>query len=146
MSSKTKIVVLRMKELIYTAIFVGLGIVLIILLVYMFFPKKADQETSAKVAEASYIPGVYNSAMVLGGQTVNVEVTVDKNRINGIRIVNLDETITTMFPLMEPAIQSLEEQIVANQSTENISYSSDSKYTSMALVKTINAALKKAAP
>ena len=35
MSSKTKIVVLRMKELIYTGIFVALGILLILLLVYM---------------------------------------------------------------------------------------------------------------
>ena len=31
MSSKTKIVVLRMKEIIYTAIFIGLGILLITL-------------------------------------------------------------------------------------------------------------------
>lgn len=39
LSSKTKIVVLRMKELIYTGIFVALGILLILLLVYMFAPK-----------------------------------------------------------------------------------------------------------
>ena len=32
MSSRTKIVVLRMKEIIYTAIFIGLGILLITLL------------------------------------------------------------------------------------------------------------------
>ena len=32
MSSKTKIVVLHMKEIIYTAVFVALGIILIILL------------------------------------------------------------------------------------------------------------------
>ena len=32
MSSKTKIVVLRMKEIIYTAIFIGLGLLLIALL------------------------------------------------------------------------------------------------------------------
>lgn len=145
MSSKTKIVVLRMKELIYTAIFVGLGIVLVILLVYMFFPKKGAQETSAKVAEASYIPGVYHSAMTLGGQTVDVEVTVDADHINGIRIVDLNETVTTMFPLMQPAIDSLEEQICSSQSLDNLSYSADSKYTSMALVKTIKAALGKAA-
>ena len=40
MSSKTKIVVLRMKEIIYTAIFVGLGILLITLFLIMFRPKK----------------------------------------------------------------------------------------------------------
>ena len=40
MSAKTKIVVLHMKELIYTAIFVGLGILLVVLLLFMFLPKK----------------------------------------------------------------------------------------------------------
>ena len=40
MSAKTKIVVLHMKELIYTAIFVGLGILLVVLLLFMFLPKR----------------------------------------------------------------------------------------------------------
>ena len=40
MSSKTKIVVLHMKEIIYTAVFVVLGILLIVLLAFMFSPKK----------------------------------------------------------------------------------------------------------
>ena len=38
MSSRTKIVVLRMKEIIYTAIFIGLGILLVMLLFIMFRP------------------------------------------------------------------------------------------------------------
>lgn len=42
MSSKTKIVVLRMKEIIYTAIFIGLAILLICLLFVMFHPKKSE--------------------------------------------------------------------------------------------------------
>ena len=44
MSSKTKIVVLKSKELIYTAIFVVLGILLISLLIYMFSPSKNKKE------------------------------------------------------------------------------------------------------
>ena len=39
MSSKTRIVVLHMKEIIYTAIFAVLAIVLILLLIFMFLPK-----------------------------------------------------------------------------------------------------------
>ena len=39
MSAKTKIVVLHMKEIIYTTIFVVLGILLLVLLIFMFFPK-----------------------------------------------------------------------------------------------------------
>ena len=39
MSSKTKIVVLHMKEIIYTTVFVVLGILLVVLLAFMFLPK-----------------------------------------------------------------------------------------------------------
>ena len=42
MSSKTKIIVLRMKEIIYTAIFVGLALLLIALFFIMFRRDKAD--------------------------------------------------------------------------------------------------------
>ena len=46
MSSKTKIVVLHMKEIIYTALFAFLGIILIILLAIMFFPGKKETPLS----------------------------------------------------------------------------------------------------
>lgn len=39
----TKIIVLRMKELIYTAIFAGVGIILLLLIVYLFVGK-GDQK------------------------------------------------------------------------------------------------------
>ena len=44
MSGKTKIVVFRMKELIYTVLFIVLAIVLILLLVFMFGPGKDKRE------------------------------------------------------------------------------------------------------
>ena len=47
MSSKTKIVVLRMKEIIYTAIFLILGILLISLFLFMFRPGKEDAPASS---------------------------------------------------------------------------------------------------
>ena len=40
MSSRTKIIVLHMKEIIYTAVFAVLGIVLILLLLFMFLPER----------------------------------------------------------------------------------------------------------
>ena len=42
MSSKTKIVVLHMKEIIYTAVFAILAIVFILLLLFMFLPKNKE--------------------------------------------------------------------------------------------------------
>lgn len=144
MSSKTKIVVLRMKEIIYTAIFIGLGILLITLFLIMFRPSKNSVETASD--ELSYVPGVYTSSIVLGNQNVNVEVAVDANHINSITWAPLSDSVTTMYPLMGPALEELSDQICSTQSLENLTYSSESQYTSMTLVKAIKEALHKAQP
>lgn len=141
MSSKTKIVVLKMKELIYTAVFLGLAVVLITLFLVMFRPK---QETPSPSQAASYTPGVYTSSLTLGSQNLNVEVAVDANEIQSVCFVSLDEAVTTMYPLMEPVMDDLAEQIVKNQSTENLSYSLETRYTSQSLISAINSALEKA--
>ena len=142
MSSKTKIVVLRMKEIIYTAIFLGLAILLITLCFIMFRPKKDAAPAAANVA--SYIPGMYSAALTLGNENVNVKVTVDKDRINSIDLVPLSEAVTTMYPLMQPTLNDLASQIVSTQSTENLTYPSASHYTSTALLNAIDTALDKA--
>ncbi|HIZ78197.1 MAG TPA: hypothetical protein IAA17_00190 [Candidatus Lachnoclostridium stercorigallinarum] len=144
MSSKTKIVVLRMKEIIYTAVFLILGILLVSLFLFMFRPGRGDTPASSGSAESIYIPGVYTSSIRLGNEQVNVQVSVDADHINAIDLVPLSESVTTMYPLMQPALDDLAEQICASQSTENISYASEARYTSQALLKAINDALQKA--
>ena len=141
MSSKTKIVVLRMKEIIYTAIFIGLGILLVMLLFIMFRPKKDAPAASDQVL---YIPGVYASALTLGSQEVNVEVTVDSDRITSISMVPLSDSVATMYPLVQPSLQSLTKQICETQSLENLTYSEDTRYTSQVLIQAIEKALAKA--
>ena len=69
---------------------------------------------------------------------------VDSDRVTSIRLVNLSESTAAMFPLMEPALESLASQIYTSQSLENIQYSEDQKYTSMILLNAIETALKKA--
>mgnify|MGYP005806953453 CR=1 FL=1 len=145
MSSKTRIVVLHMKEVIYTAIFLVLAILLIILLFTMFGTKKKTSDTSgADASQVLYVPGVYTSTIELNGQTFDVEVSVDENHINSIALNNLSETATAMYPLMEPTLESLASQIYTTQSTENISFGDDNKYTSQLLLQAIDAALDKA--
>ena len=140
MSAKTKIVVLHMKEMIYTVIFAGLGILLILLLIFMFLPKQKE-----KTAETmNYVAGVYTSTIQFNDSTIDVQVIVDEERIKSVSLVNLDETVATMYPLMEPAVENLAQQIVAKQSVENISYSEDNQYTSMVILNAASDALKKA--
>lgn len=143
MSAKTKIVVLHMKELIYTGIFLVLGILFIILLVIMFLPGKKEKSNSLETS-AIYVPGIYTTSLTFNDMAVDLEIIVDHNNINSLRLVNLDDTITTMYPLIEPSFENLAEQIKSSQSLEDITYSQDSKYTTQTLMNAISLALLKA--
>lgn len=143
MHNKTKIVVLHMKELIYTVIFAVLAILFVVLLIIMFGKKDSD-EAMETMAQATYVPGVYTTSLTLNNNVVNVEVVVDENHINAVRLVNINETITTMFPLMEPAFDSIAGQIYEGVDLANITYDEESRYTSQALLQAIEAALNKA--
>lgn len=139
MSSKTKIVVLHMKEIIYTTLFIMLSIVLILLLVFMFGIK--DKKNAS---EASYRPGVYTSAVTLGSTDLEVEVTVDSSRINSVRFSNLDDSVAAMLPLARPAMEEIAKQIYEKQSLDDVQYSEESPYTSQVILNAVACALKKA--
>lgn len=141
--AKTKIVIIQLKEIIYTAIFVGLGILLILFLVFMFLPKNKEEATP--ISEASlYNPGVYTSQLVLGDTTLNIEVVVDANHVNSVAIANLSDSIATMYPLVSPALKEIETQLSNNIPIEDVQISESSKYTQILLLETVENALKKA--
>ena len=162
MSAKTKIVVLKMKELIYTAVFVGLAILLIAIGWAMFRggddvsdtdtdrsaqatnQTLADTDTSTNV-NIQYLPGIYTSSLPLSGQSLDVEVIVDSKEIKSVRLVDLEEAVAAMYPLMEPTMESLRTQILTQQSIDGITYEDSSKYTAYVLLQAVQAALDKAA-
>lgn len=157
MSSKTKIVVLHMKELLYTAIFAALGIALIVLLFILFTPQdnasSSGESTEPPMSESStestaslYIPGLYNTELILNDQTINVEVIVDAEKITSLQLVDLSEAVETMYPLLQPTFDSLTSQILEKQSLDDISYNQEHRYTSLVLLEAISKALEKAQP
>ena len=157
MSSKTKIVVLHMKELLYTAIFTILGIALLVLLFIIFAPEDTapsqpestvplTTESSTQQTASIYIPGLYSTELMLNDQSINVEVIVANDRITSLQLVDLEESVQTMYPLLQPTFDSLAAQILDKQSLEDITYDSDHRYTSLVLLETISNALEKAKP
>ncbi len=183
MSSRTKIVVLKSKELIYTGIFIVLGIMLILLLFYMFSPDKSKQEVQSNQGQtgsqtnisteylengtkdsnasdilnteatteidtvetfSSYVPGVYTSEINLGGSTLLISVSVDESRVTGVTVDNMDETLTAMYPLVQPSLDEINSQIGMVSSVDDITYSSDNKYTTIIILEAIDDALKDA--
>ncbi len=138
---KTRIIVIRMKEIIYTAAFIGAGIILLLLLIFILKPHASKQDDQAL---AKYNAGIYTSSMSLNNTTLNLEVTIDSDRITSIRLVNTDDAVMTMFPLLKPALKDLEEQIIEKQDTTGISLSDDSRYTQTLLISEIDAIIQKA--
>jgi len=49
-----------------------------------------------------------------------------------------------MYPLISSSLSDIASQVIKNNSTENITYSQDARYTSIVLIGAINDALEKA--
>ena len=81
---------------------------------------------------------------MLGSESIDVEVIVDKDSITSIQMVNLGEAVATMYPLLQPTFDSICAQVMEQQSLESISYTPESKYTSLVLLEAIQNSLEKA--
>lgn len=139
MNKKAKIVVLHMKELLYTGLFFILGIIFVVIIVLMF-----SDRNSQSVSKSLYTPGQYTTTLTFNGSVVDVKVTVTEDSITSIHLDNLEESVSVMYPLMEPALEELSAQIIETQSLDNISYAEDRQYTSMLLLDAIASSLEQA--
>ncbi len=172
MNQKPKIFVFKLRELIYTLVLLFLAILLIVCLVLMFTGKSKgtnaltqsqseraaagaseNAAANAAVTDASgvttagasgYVSGIYTSTVTLGDSAADIEVTVDDDHINAIRLVNLNEAAAASYPLVTPSFDHIAEQILASQSLEGITCPQENKYTSQLLLSAIAEALEKA--
>jgi uncharacterized protein YlxW (UPF0749 family) len=143
----TKVVVFKARELIYTGIFLLLGVLLVLLLIFMFLPKEKKSSNSSDTEEtAQYIPGVYTSSIQLGENTLDVSVTVDSQKVKSVSIEQLDESVKTMYPLIEPSIASINEQLASVSSIDELTFEDESQYTNTILKQAIKNAVKKSLP
>jgi hypothetical protein len=140
--AKTKIVVIQLKEIIYTVIFAALGVLLILLLIVMFKGNKGD-ETASNDTDL-YNAGVYTSSISLNDTAYNLEVVVDSNHINSVTILNIDDAITTLYPLVEPSLVAINDQLCNDVSIDQVEIDEDKQYTEQLLIEAINVALDKA--
>lgn len=102
-----------------------------------------SQTTNTTNVTPTYTPGVYTASVSLEGNPVDIQVTVDKNNINSIELVQVSDTVTTMYPLIQTNFEEIATMVMKNGSTENITLGSDNKYTSTMLLNAIQKALDK---
>ena len=153
--SQTKIVVIPFKKLLIGAVIAAIVIAFVIFAVIRLGSKVSDNsrnttkpksstvnasassniETPLDNADApKFCPGVYTASILLDGNPVDIQVTVDSSNINSIELVNLSESITTMYPKLTTSFDEVAAKVM-EAGTTNITYDS-----------AISAALKKAAP
>ncbi len=145
--AKTKIVVLQVKKIVYTSIFVLVGIIILGILFMMLLPKKNSGEKAVSKLEKTpvqriYEAGVYTKEIEIGDSTVNLELALDEGRVKSLELVNLEESVETMYPLMKPTVKRLEKKLVAGEDIHKIKLSGDAKYTEKMLMESVETMLE----
>ena len=102
------------------------------------------KKNTTKQADSQYTPGVYTSELALNDTLLNIEVVVDENHINSVSFSNIDESVTAMYPLLQPALTDLETQLCNNIPINEVVTNDESKYTQTLLLDAIKTALEKA--
>ena len=145
--AKTRIIVLKLKKLLRIGIPVAVALALFILLLVLFISPGKDNSGNADSITptvATYRAGVYNSVIELGDSFLNLEVVVDTDHINSVRLVNLDEATSAMYPLMEPAAADISAQLASGTALSDVTLSESSKYTQTLLLEGVRSTLEKA--
>ncbi len=143
--SRTRIIILQMREIIYTAIFVGLGILLLIILFFMFWPDGKDEGGKSASNEnektAIYEAGIYNKEMTIGDNVINLQVILDEEQVKSIEMTNLDDTVSAMYPLMKPSVKLISDQLVSGASVDEVVLSDEGQYTEKMILNEVSSVL-----
>ena len=130
----TKFMVIKLKDLVKTAIFAILGVIILIALIYFLVPRDKT---------ALYNPGVYTSSISINGEDLNVEVTVTDRKIKSVALVHTSETVPVFYPLFETAMEDVSKEIVKAQSTD-VELPENAQVTSQYILEAVNQALEEA--
>ena len=146
----TKIFVLQMKDLIRIGFLIIIGVVLLVMLLILMIPPGDGSEVETPTVPAGpvapiarYIPGTYTSTIILNDEPVNIRVTVSENEILSIYMTAMDDVQRMFYPLFEPRLHDLVEEILRYQSA-HIEPQTDHPVTTSILQQAIIAALEMA--
>ena len=106
----TKFVVVKAKELIKTAVFAVLGVIIIVGLITFFLNMGKDEDTGL------YRDGTYYGEMKVEKGTAEIAVTVENGEIADISMEEADEAAAVFYPLLETTAEEVGKEVIANQS------------------------------
>ena len=133
--SKTKFMVIKLKELIKTALFAIIGAAIIIALIIILVPESAD---------AKYKSGTYTTNISLGDETAAVSLTFSEDKITDVTFIPTTSTLTVFYPLAQTTADYICSQIMDLQTTEGINTVSDSSVASQIIINAADSCIERA--
>ena len=133
----TKFVVVKAKELIKTAVFAVLGVIIIVGLI-TFFLHMGDEENTGM-----YRDGTYYGEMEVGGEITEIAVGIRNGQIADISMEEPAEAVTVFYPLLETAAEEVGQAVVATQSL-TVEVEPENAHSAQLILDTVAECLKKA--
>ena len=134
--SANRFMVFKFKDIVKTAVFAVLGVLIIFLAVYFVF---SSQESKKQV----YNPGTYTSDIVLDNGKMTVEVKVSKTKIKSVQLTNCSEDIPVFYPLFESAAKDVEKHLKKEQQMSYVP-EGDTEMTSQLILQAVERSLQQA--
>ena len=134
-----RIFVLHKKDLIRAGIIALVAIVLVVVALVVLIPGRKQEAGGASL----YNPGTYSSMILLYDEPVHVRVTVSENEILQIYMTDMAELQRTFYPLFEPSMADLAQEVLHYQSAY-ISPNTDYPITTSILQEAVRSAINMA--
>lgn len=151
-----KIVVLKLRELIYTGIFLFFGIILILLLVTMFRKDRPEGDEPAAptmTSTAALLPGLYTTELQMADNAFTLELRVQSDISSTLQLIPAstpsedisgEDYLATMYPLVEPALDILSRHLTEGAPLSEVTFSLENQYTGTLLLDALELLLTKA--
>ena len=133
----TKFVVVKARELIKTAVFAVLGVIIIVGLITFFLHMGDDKNTGM------YRDGTYYGEMEVGGEITEIAVEIKDGQIADISMEEPAEAVTVFYPLLETAAEEVGQAVVATQSL-TVEVEPENAHSAQLILDTVAKCLEKA--
>ena len=133
----TKFVVVKARELIKTAVFAVLGVIIIVGLITFFLHMGDDENTGM------YRDGTYYGEMETGGEVTEIAVVIENGEITDVSVDETTEAVAVFYPLLETAVEEVGQAIVESQSL-TVEVSPENAYSAQLVLDAVAECLEKA--
>lgn len=134
----TKFVVVKMRELVKTAVFAVLGVIILVGLVLFFLRMGTESDSGL------YKNGKYEAQLPISNTDVGVEVTVKDGKIADVVMQTQSESVAVMYPLLQDAVAEVKQQVIQKQSTADVTVSAKNTYSTQAILQAVTTCLEEA--